>query len=415
MKNSSLTLSNPRLLDALLSARLHDPYEYLGPHGVAGGWTVRIFNPYAQECWLRLPEGIARAKQVHPGGLFEWRGEQPPSHPYRIGFKEGAGTRETHDPYAFPPRLSGHDLHLFNEGHLRQAYRTLGAQVEVRDIEAIELLRELNVMVHEEFPGALTIAEESTDWPMVSRPAYVGGLGFSMKWNMGWMNDTLAYFKLDPIYRRYHHNQLTFGQLYAYSENFLLPISHDEVVHGKGSLISKMRGDTWQQFAHVRLLLTSQCAAPGKKLNFMGNELAQEQLGVRWHQGVQDLARDLNHLYRGKTALHDLDFEQSGFEWIDCQNADHSTLCFIRRARNGSVIVVVLNHTPVPRYDYRIGLPQSGSYREIFNSDSHYYCGANTGNAGVIHTQPLPWMGQSHSAAITLPPLAGIFLEPETS
>lgn len=291
------------------------------------------------------------------------------------------------------------------------------------NIEAIDFLRELNAMVHRDFPGALSIAEESTAWPMVSRPTYVGGLGFSMKWNMGWMNDTLSYFKLDPIYRRFHQNLLTFGQVYAYSENFMLPLSHDEVVHGKGSLIGKMPGDAWQQFANVRLLLTAQMAAPGKKLNFMGNELAQGrewreswelewgQLGVRWHQGIQQMVRDINRLYRDRPALHDQDFDGAGFEWVDCHDADHSTLCFLRKARDGRCVVVLLNHTPVPRHDYRIGLPALGDYREIFNSDSYFYCGSNMGNSGVIRAEPLPWMGQSHSAAITLPPLGGIFLE----
>ncbi len=240
------------------------------------------------------------------------------------------------------------------------------------NIEAIEFLRELNVMVHEEFPGALTCAEESTSWPMVSRPTYVGGLGFSMKWNMGWMNDTLSYIRLDPVYRRFNHNQLTFGQLYAYTENFLLPLSHDEVVHGKGALLDKMPGDTWQEFANLRLLFTYQYTSPGKKLNFMGNELAQGRewksgfelewglLAVHWHNGVQHMLRDLNRLHREVLALHEQDFVSEGFDWIDCHDADQSTLSFIRRARDGSSVVVVLNFTPVPRYNYRIGLPSGG-------------------------------------------------------
>jgi len=272
-------------------------------------------------------------------------------------------------------------------------------------------------MVHEEFPGALTLAEESTAWPMVSRPTYLGGLGFSLKWNMGWMNDTLHYMRLDPIHRRFHHSQLTFGQLYAYTENFLLPLSHDEVVHGKGSLLDKMPGDTWQEFANLRLLFVYQYASPGKKLNFMGNELAQGRewrasweldwglLGFDWHAGVQRLARDLNRLHREVPALHELDFSQEGFAWIDCHDADHSTLSFLRRARDGSCVVVVLNFTPVPREHYRIGLPGGGRYVEILNSDSGYYGGSNAGNAGGVHAEPLPWMGLSHSAAITLPPL----------
>jgi len=291
------------------------------------------------------------------------------------------------------------------------------------NLEAIEFLRELNIMVHEEFPGALTLAEESTSWPMVSRPTYVGGLGFSMKWNMGWMNDTLSYFCLDAIYRRFNHNQLTFGQLYAYTENFLLPLSHDEVVHGKGSLLDKMPGDTWQEFANLRLLFTYQFTAPGKKLNFMGNELAQGRewksgfeldwglLAVHWHDAVRRMLRDLNRLHRGVAALHEQDFAHDGFVWIDCHDADQSTLSFVRRARDGSSVVVVLNFTPVPRYNYRIGVPRAGLWREIFNSDSAYYSGSNLGNVAV-EADALPWMGFLHSAAVTLPPLAGIILEP---
>jgi len=295
------------------------------------------------------------------------------------------------------------------------------------NLEAVDFLRELNIMVHEAFPGALTMAEESTSWPMVSRPTYLGGLGFSMKWNMGWMNDTLSYMHLDPIYRRYHHNQLTFGQLYAYSENFLLPLSHDEVVHGKGSMLDKMPGDSWQEFANLRLLLIYQFTSPGKKLNFMGNEIAQRRewqarweldwslLREQWHRGVQGLVRDLNALYRTLPALHDQDFTQEGFSWIDCHDADHSTLSFLRAARDGRAVVVVLNFTPVPRTGYRIGLPFHGRYAERMNSDSAYYGGSNVGNEGGIDAEALPWMGLPCSAAITLPPLGGIVLTAENA
>ncbi|MCX7192676.1 MAG: 1,4-alpha-glucan branching protein GlgB, partial [Proteobacteria bacterium] len=253
------------------------------------------------------------------------------------------------------------------------------------NLEAVEFLREMNIMVHEEFPGALTMAEESTAWPGVSRPVYLGGLGFSMKWNMGWMNDTLSYFENDPVHRRYHHSQLTFGQIYAYSENFVMPFSHDEVVHGKGSLLSKMPGDAWQKFANLRLLLTYQMTSPGKKLNFMGNEIAQGrewqskwelewwQLGEEYHRGMQNLTHDLNELYRTLPALHELDFESAGFSWIDCNDAEKSVLSYQRRARDGSSAVVTLNLTPLPRQHYRIGLPELTQYREVLNSDSSYY------------------------------------------
>ncbi len=725
---SSSSLASDPLIDALLSARLHDPFRLLGLHHTPEGWRLRVFQPHADAVWLRLPTGLAPLERVHRAGLFEWCGTQPPPAPHVLGVSEGGKVRDIHDPYAFAPVLSGHDLYLFNEGRLRQAWRALGSHVEersgvagtrfavwapnaervsvvgdfnrwdgrmhpmavhgssgvwelfipelrggelykyeirnratgevmlktdpyareferrpgtaarvraegrylwadegwmerrhswdwqhaamsiyevhlgswkrhpdgrfysyrelaehlvpyVRDmgfthvellpvsehpldeswgyqttgyfaatarfgspddlralidafhqagigvildwvpahfpmdgwalahfdgtalyehedprlgfhqdwgthifnygrsevvsfllssahywlsefhadglrvdavasmlyldysrkpgewlpnryggrenLEAIAFLRELNVMVHEEFPGALTLAEESTAWPMVSRPTYLGGLGFSMKWNMGWMNDTLSYMRLDPIHRRYHHNQLTFGQLYAYTENFLLPLSHDEVVHGKGSLLDKMPGDTWQEFANLRLMLAYQYASPGKKLNFMGNELAQGRewrasweldwglLAIDWHLGVQRLAGDLNRLHRDVPALHELDFTPEGFSWIDCHDADHSTISFIRRARNGSYAVVVLNFTPVARDNYRIGLPTAGRHVEVLNSDSAYYCGSNAGNAGGIEAEALPWMGLGYSAAITLPPLAALVLVPE--
>ena len=288
------------------------------------------------------------------------------------------------------------------------------------NLDAIAFLRELNVMVHDQFPGALTFAEESTAWPSVSRPTYLGGLGFSMKWNMGWMNDTLRYFSRAPIYRRFHQHELTFGQLYAYSENFVLPFSHDEVVHGKGSLLDKMPGDAWQKFANLRLLLTYQATAPGKKLNFMGNEIGQgrewsEKRELDWNlleydfqRGVQQLAKDLNHLYRENRALHELDFTVEGFQWIDCHDADQSVISFIRRARNGAFVVVALNLTPVPRVNYRIGVPQAGVYRELLNSDSNFYSGSNVNNGEGVTTQDQPWMGQPHSMLIKLPPLAGV-------
>lgn len=291
------------------------------------------------------------------------------------------------------------------------------------NLDAIDFLKQLNVMVHQDFPGALTIAEESTSWPMISRPVYLGGLGFSMKWNMGWMNDTLSYIENDPVHRRYHHNKLTFGQLYAYSENFVLPFSHDEVVHGKHSLLDKMPGDAWQKFANLRLLLTHQMCSPGKKLNFMGNEFGQGRewnvnasldwhlLNEHWHQGVKLANHDLNQLYKYLPAFHDLDFQPQGFEWIDCQDADQSVLSYMRRARDGSFIIAAFNFTPVPRHHYRLGVPQAGTYAEIFNSDAQYYGGGNISNGTSIRTEPTPWMGQAQSISISLPPLSGIILQ----
>jgi 1,4-alpha-glucan branching enzyme len=296
------------------------------------------------------------------------------------------------------------------------------------NLEVIEFLKQLNMMVGERFQGALIIAEESTAWPAVSRPVYAGGLGFSMKWNMGWMNDILTYMQLDPIFRQYHHNRLTFGQMYAYSENFVLPFSHDEVVHGKRSLLNKMPGDSWQKFANLRLLLTMQMTMPGKKLNFMGNEIGQ---GREWnvnqsldwhlleesypehkfHRGIQTLTKELNKLYRQFTALHTYDFDPHGFQWIDCQDTGQSTLSYIRRGNDHSFVIIVLNFTPVPRQQYRLGVPQAGYYKESFNSDAACYGGSDLGNGHGCQTDSIPWMDNPFSISINLPPLAGVILQ----
>ena len=290
------------------------------------------------------------------------------------------------------------------------------------NLEVIDFIKHLNTLVHQDFPGALTIAEESTAWPAVSRPIYLGGLGFSMKWNMGWMNDTLSYMQNDPVHRRYHHDKLTFGQLYAYSENFVLPFSHDEVVHGKKSLLDKMPGDAWQKFANLRLLLTLQMTHPGKKLNFMGNEFAQGRewnvnqsldwhlLENEWHQGVHRAMQELNKLYKSSPALYDLDFDHSGFQWIDCHDSEQSIVSYIRRARDGKFLVIVLNFTPVLRTGYRVGVPQSGFYHEIFNSDAACYGGSNQGNGQGLYSGNVAWMSQPDSVLLNIPPLAGVIL-----
>jgi len=289
-------------------------------------------------------------------------------------------------------------------------------------LEAVAFLRELNELVHGQFPGAVTIAEESTAWPQVSRPVWLGGLGFSMKWNMGWMHDSLAYMQKDPVHRHYHHDLLTFGLLYGFTENFVLPFSHDEVVHGKGAMLSKMPGDDWQQFANLRLLYTMQWTYPGKKLLFMGSEIAtrsewNEDAELDWglqqyesHQGVQKLLTDLNRLYREDSALHALDFSPDGFEWIDCHDASQSVLSYLRKDRDGNCTVVILNFTPVVREDYRIGLPACGWWQEVFNSDAESYWGSNVGNGGGAQADPTPWMNRPCSASLTLPPLAAIVL-----
>ncbi|MBM95874.1 MAG: 1,4-alpha-glucan branching enzyme [Oceanospirillaceae bacterium] len=289
------------------------------------------------------------------------------------------------------------------------------------NLEAIEFLRVLNHEVHTQCPGALMMAEESTSWPLVTRPPDMGGLGFTLKWNMGWMNDTLGYFKQDPLYRSFHHNQLTFNQMYAYSENFVLPLSHDEVVHLKGSLSSRMPGDDWQKMANLRLLLAWQWLNPGKKLLFMGGEMGQwtewdESVSLDWdlpnydnHRGVQLLTRDLNRLYQTVSALHQYDFDQAGFDWISCDDHENSVLAFTRQSDDCD-LVCVFNFTPVPRNDYPVGLPHSGDYEEILNTDSVLYGGSNVGNEGQLRSRNEPLMGQPNSALVNIPPLGVVVL-----
>jgi 1,4-alpha-glucan branching enzyme len=294
------------------------------------------------------------------------------------------------------------------------------------NLEAIDFLRFLNETVYRDFPGVQTIAEESTAWPQVSRPAYLGGLGFGMKWNMGWMHDTLGYFKRDPVHRKHHHDELTFSLWYAFHENFVLPLSHDEVVHGKGSLIGRMPGDAWQQFAGLRLLYGYMWTHPGKKLLFMGGEFGQRRewtheaslewhvLGLdRRHEGVQRWVADLNRMYRENPALHRNDFSPDGFRWINRGDWEASVLSFLRQAENSDPIVVVCNFTPVPRQNYRVGVPRGGRWREVLNSDAGYYGGSGAGNYGGADAQPMPYDEYSQSLTLTLPPLALLAFKPE--
>src|SRR5712672_413925 len=293
------------------------------------------------------------------------------------------------------------------------------------NLDAIDFLRQFNTAVYARQPGIQTIAEESTAWPMVSRPTYVGGLGFGMKWDMGWMHDTLSYFSEDPVHRKYHHNQLSFLIVYAFTENFVLPLSHDEVVHGKGSLIGKMPGDEWQKFANLRLLYGYMFAQPGKKLLFMGDEFAQwdewdHEQSLDWHLldqpmhgGMRLWVGDLNRVLRDEKALHELDFDPSGFSWIDVTDADQSVVSLIRRGRSPQdVIVGVFNFTPVPRSNYQIGIPQAGRWLELLNSDAPLYGGSGQGNLGGVEAVPISMHGHRHSLTLTLPPLAALFLKP---
>jgi alpha-1,4-glucan:alpha-1,4-glucan 6-glycosyltransferase len=291
------------------------------------------------------------------------------------------------------------------------------------NLEAIAFLRRLNTEVYQHYPDVQSIAEESTAWPMVSRPIYVGGLGFGLKWDMGWMHDTLDYMSREPVHRKFHHDRLTFRALYAFTENFVLPLSHDEVVHGKGSLLNKMPGDPWQKFANLRLLLSYMYSQPGKKLLFQGAEIGQwrewaHEASVDWHllsderhAGIQRLLTDLNRLYREEPALHDLDLHHAGFEWVAANDSEQSVISYLRKGKGGEVVLVALNFTPVPRHNYRLGAPREGFWDEALNSDAHDYGGSGQGNLGGVDAAPFPLHGQPASLALTLPPLGAVFLK----
>jgi 1,4-alpha-glucan branching enzyme len=292
------------------------------------------------------------------------------------------------------------------------------------NLEAISFLQRLNTEVYGRHPGAQTYAEESTSWPGVSRPIYLGGLGFGFKWDMGWMHDTLYYMERDPVHRRFHHQALTFRGLYAFQENFVLPLSHDEVVHGKGSLLAKMPGNEWEQRANLRLLYCNQWSQPGKKLLFMGGEFGQRrewnhETSLDWHltsdaghAGIQRLVADLNHLYARETALHALDTQAAGFEWVDANDSNQSVASYLRKDGQGGQILVVLNYTPVIRAGYRVGVPRAGEWRELLNSDAAIYGGSGVGNYGVVHTRPIACHGRAQSLELVLPPLGALFLKP---
>jgi 1,4-alpha-glucan branching enzyme len=291
------------------------------------------------------------------------------------------------------------------------------------DLEAISFLRWFNEAVYQEHPDVQTIAEESTAWPMVSRPTYLGGLGFGMKWDMGWMHDTLQYFRRDAVYRRFHHAELTFRSVYAFTENFVLPLSHDEVVHGKGSLLGKMPGDEWQKFANLRLLFALMYATPGKKMTFMGGEFGQwsewdHDRSLDWHltdfalhRGVLDFVARLNRTYRSEPALFELDCHGEGFEWVEANDAEHSTLVFRRRSREGEALTVAANLTPEPRENYRIGVSQPGAYAVLVNSDVTEVGGSGYGHRPVLEATPVPWQGEPFSVNLALPPLGAVYLK----
>jgi 1,4-alpha-glucan branching enzyme len=433
-------------------------------HPFYGSWgyqTTGYFAPTSRygtpQEFMELIDALHRAEI---GVFLDWVPSHFPNDEHGLGFFDGTHLYEHADPRkGFHPDWKSF---IFNYGrnevrsfllssamHWLTTYHADGLRVDAvasmlyldysrkegewlpnryggrENLEAIEFLRQLNTTAYGEHADIQTVAEESTAWPMVSRPTYLGGLGFGMKWDMGWMHDTLQYMSHDPIHRKFHHNELTFRQIYASTENFVLPLSHDEVVHGKGSLLGKMAGDEWQRFANLRLLLGYMWAQTGKKLLFMGGELAQwrewnHEESLDWHlletpehRGVQRWVEDLNALYRRKPALYELETEGAGFEWIDANDSAQSVLTFIRRGRSeDAVILVACNFTPIPRPNYLVGVPGGTSWREILNSDASIYGGSGWGNLGGLDSLPLSVHGRPRALNLTLPPLACVFLEP---
>lgn len=427
-------------------------------HPFSGSWGYQPVGLFAPTSRFGTPEDFrAFTERMHQHGIgviVDWVAGHFPSDPHGLHYFDGTHLYEHEDP-----RLGFHkdwNTLIYNYGRREvrnylvanalywlEQYHVDGLRVDAvasmlyldysreagewipnkfggnENLEAIDFIRAMNEVVYGEHPGAMTVAEESTAWPMVSRPVYIGGLGFGFKWNMGWMHDTLRYISKEPIHRRYHHDDLTFGLLYAFHENFVLPLSHDEVVHGKGSIFGRMPGDRWQRFANLRAYYGFMWTHPGKKLLFMGSEFAQERewdaegsldwhlLDDPMHEGVRRCVRDLNRLYRTLPALHQLDHDPHGFAWIDCNDRDNSVLTYMRRAQDPEdICVVACSFTPVVREGYRVGVPHPGYYSEVFNSDSEWYGGGNVHNAGGRHAEEIPWHGHPYSLDLTLPPLA---------
>jgi 1,4-alpha-glucan branching enzyme len=425
----------------------------------AGSWGYQLTGYFAPQSAFGTPEDFAflvdTLHQAGVGVILDWVPSHFPTDQHGLAFFDGTHLFEHADPRkGFHPdwksaifNYGRHEVRSFllsNALFWLDKYHIDGLRVDAvasmlyldysrkagewipneyggnHNLEAISFLRRFNEDVYRHYPDTITIAEESTDYAMVSRPTYLGGLGFGMKWDMGWMHDTLKYMKLDGIHRRFHHNTITFRMLYAFHENFVLPLSHDEVVHGKGSLYGMMAGaDNWQKCANLRALFGYLFAQAGKKLLFMGGELAQwgewnYQTSLDWHAldhpdhaGVQRWVRDLAHAYRAEPALHELDFDPAGFEWVDCNDSENSVLAFLRKARTtDDVVLVVCNFTPLPRYDYRVGVPRAGHWKELLNSDATTYWGSGLGNFGGQDAQWVPWHSRPCSLNLTLPPLS---------
>ncbi len=436
-------------------------------HPFYGSWGYQITGYFAPTSRYGTPQDfmylIDYLHQNGIGVILDWVPSHFPDNEHGLVFFDGTHLYEHADPKkGFHPDWNSY---IFNYGRYEirnflisnalfwiGKYHTDGLRVDAvasmlyldygrrsgewipndfggkENIEAITFLKRFNEAVYEAYPDVQTVAEESTAWPMVSRPTYVGGLGFSMKWNMGWMHDTLKYISKDPLYRKYHHNQLTFSIWYAFSENFILPLSHDEVVHGKGALFGKMPGDEWRKFANLRLLYGYMFGHPGKKLLFMGGELSQwrewnHEESLEWHvlrypfhQGVQNWVRDLNHFYKTEPALFERDFQADGFEWIDFCDWEQSILSFMRRGQSvNDLILVVCNFTPIPRNNYRIGVPRGGFWKEVLNSDAKTYEGSGHGNLGGVEATPIPSHGRYYSLSLIVPPLSIVFFKNQGS
>jgi 1,4-alpha-glucan branching enzyme len=426
-------------------------------HPFFGSWGYQVTGYFAPTSRYGTPQDfmhlIDRLHQEGIGVILDWVPSHFPSDEHGLAFFDGTHLYEHEDPRkGFHPDwnsyIFNYDRHEVRSFLLSSAlfwldcYHADGLRIDAvasmlyldyarkqgawipnkyggkENLEAITLLRKMNEEVYRVFPDVQTIAEESTAWPMVSRPVFVGGLGFGMKWNMGWMHDTLFYFSREPVYRRYHQGQLTFSIWYAFTENFMLALSHDEVVHGKGSLMGKMPGDDWQKFANMRLLFGYLYAHPGKKLFFMGAEIGQRRewnhdtcldwhlLEYAPHAGLRRWVQHLNILYRGERALYELDFDPAGFEWVDFSDADNSVITFLRKGKRAEdTVLVACNFTPVPRHNYRVGVPTGGFWKELLNSDAPEYGGSGQGNFGGLEATPVPSHGKYHSLSLTLPPL----------
>src|SRR5690242_5345398 len=433
-----------KLTDYLLRMGFtHVEFLPIMEHPFSGSWGYQTTGYFAPTSRYGTPQDfmyLIDCLHQHGIGVYlDWVPSHFPTDEHGLAYFDGTHLFEHADPrQGFHPDWG---RYIFNYGrngvrvdavasmlyldYSRKEGEWIPNQYGGREnLDAINFLRRFNTDVYQAHPDAQTVAEESTAWPMVSRPTYVGGLGFGMKWDMGWMHDMLEYMKQEPIYRKYHHNSLTFRMLYAFTENFVLPLSHDEVVHGKGSLVGKMPGDEWQRFANLRLLLGCMYAQPGKKLLFMGGEFGQvkewnHDESLEWHvlqysnhSGLQKWVKDLNHVYRREPALYEIDSDAAGFEWIDCSDSDQSVLTFMRKGKStDDVILVACNFTPVPRTNYRIGVPCGGRWEEIANSDANQYWGGNWGNLGGVEASPVLHHGRPWSVSVVLPALSILFFK----